>query len=282
MSFASSCRPESPRVSVILPTHDRARVLARSIRSVLAQTYPDLELIVVDDGSKDETRMVVASIDDPRIIYCRQDRNLGPAAARNVGISRARGDFLAFQDSDDEWLPVKLERHVEAFSRTGTETTAIYSDMLRIDRTGISQTHLSPEIVPRPLINPDTGFYQLYGLGIIATVMRRSCFDQGLRFDEVFRCFEDLELFIRMSSRYRFHHIREPLVRYYENEGVSTNLRHHLRARRRLLHLYRAELVQHHPLFFLREILKVQKGLMELALSKGRKDRVSVGDGRGN
>jgi glycosyltransferase involved in cell wall biosynthesis len=280
MSFASPRGLGSPCVSVILPTYERAGVLGRSIQSVLAQTYRDFELIIVDDASEDETEAVVARIDDPRIVYCREDQNRGPAAARNTGIRRARGDFLAFHDSDDEWLPAKLERHIEAFSFVGTDTAVTYSDMVRIDRNGNTRPHRSPDITPGRMIDPDTRFYQVYGLGIIATVMRRSCLDQGLRFDERFRCFEDLELFLRISSRSRFHHIREPLVRYYENEGVSTDLRNQLRARRRLLRLYRADLIRRHPRFFVNETLKVQKGLLDLALTEGRTRRAPHGGGR--
>ena len=268
MSFASQCKPNSPHISVILPTHNRAPVLTRSIHSVLAQTYADFELIVVDDGSNDETGSVVAEAGDPRIVYQRHGNNRGPAAARNAGIACARGEFLAFQDSDDEWLPTKLAKHLEAFSRMGPEIAVTYTNMRRIDRNGDSSLHLSPEIAPGRLIDPDTGFYQLYGLGIVATAFRRSCFDDGLRFDENFRCFEDLDLLMRMSRRHRFHHITEPFVCYYENEGVSTDLRNHLRARRRLLHLYRADLLRNHPLFFFKEGLKVHKGLIELALSR--------------
>jgi glycosyltransferase involved in cell wall biosynthesis len=280
MSFASPHRQESPCVSVILPTYDRAPLLDRSIRSVLAQTYRNLELIIVDDGSKDDTESTVGGIGDPRITYCRLDWNRGPAAARNAGIDRARGEFLAFQDSDDEWLPNKLERHLEVFSGLGDHVAVTYSDMLRIDRAGNATYHRSPDIAPGRLLNPDTKYYDTYGLGIIATVMRRSCFDQGIRFDEELRCFEDLELFLRMSARYRFHHIREPLVRYHEGDGVSTNLRRQLLARRGLLCRYREELIFRHPLFLALETLKVETGILTSLFRRTRKSRLPQKDGR--
>lgn len=268
MSFDSPCVSGSPRVSVILPTHNRASVLDRAVRSVFEQTFNDLELIIVDDGSEDETEALVGRIEDPRIVFKSHDANRGPAAARNTGIALARGEFLAFQDSDDEWLPQKLECHLEAFSTLGPDVAVTYSDMDRIDRGGSSRPQPAPVLIPGRLIDPDSGFYQSYGLGIVASVFRRGCFDGGLRFDEKLRCFEDLDLLIRMVDTHRFHHIAKALVRYHESEGISTNLRNHLHARRRLLSLYGPRLLRHHKGFFLKENLKVSKGLLALALSR--------------
>lgn len=98
-----------PTVSVVIPTYNRAHLVGRAIQSVLNQTYQDFEIIVVDDGSTDNTEEVVKSFNDPRIRYIRHDQNRGGSAARNTGIKMARGEYIAFQDSDDEWLPEKLE-----------------------------------------------------------------------------------------------------------------------------------------------------------------------------
>jgi glycosyltransferase involved in cell wall biosynthesis len=99
-----SVSPKNPKVSVIIPTYNRAEYLGRSIQSVLNQTYQDFELIIVDDGSTDNTRDIVAQFHDKRLNYIRHETNLGVAAARNSGVRAARGIYLAFQDSDDEWL----------------------------------------------------------------------------------------------------------------------------------------------------------------------------------
>ena len=102
-------------ISVLLPTYQRACVLPRAIDSVLAQTFPVGEIIVVDDGSTDDTAAVVARY-GPSVRYLRQ-ANAGAAAARNAGIAAAAGDWIAFLDSDDEWLPHKLQRQAEALDR---------------------------------------------------------------------------------------------------------------------------------------------------------------------
>src|SRR5262249_13181427 len=99
----------SPQFSVVIPVYNRADTLSRVLRSVLAQTFQDFEIVVVDDGSKDDPKSVCDSFHDPRIRYLRQE-NRGGGAARNAGIDAARGRFVAFLDSDDEFLPQHLER----------------------------------------------------------------------------------------------------------------------------------------------------------------------------
>ena len=103
-----------PLISVIMPTYNRAHTLPRAIRSVLAQTWENLELIIADDASADNTRQLVLAIPDRRLKYVRNEINRGAAAARNLGLSHARGEYIAFQDSDDEWLLDKLTIQMEA------------------------------------------------------------------------------------------------------------------------------------------------------------------------
>lgn len=101
----------NPKVSVIIPTYNRAHPVGRAIESVLNQTYQDFELIVVDDGSTDNTEEIIKEfqLKDNRIIYLKHDENKGGSAARNTGIKASKGEYIAFLDSDDEWLPEKLE-----------------------------------------------------------------------------------------------------------------------------------------------------------------------------
>ena len=121
-----------PMVSVILPTYNRASLIARSLESVLNQSFADFEVLVVDDGSTDETASVVAEFCDPRVNYIRLPNNAGAAAARNVGIRISKGRFLAFQDSDDEWFPENLAKHMSVFEQNSHKLGVVYSDMERI------------------------------------------------------------------------------------------------------------------------------------------------------
>ena len=116
---AKPCNPMSmpmsdstpPAVSVIIPTFDRAELVGRAVASVLAQTHADLECLVVDDGSRDHTPEVLAAMGDPRLRVWRT-QNRGVSAARNLGLAESRGEYVAFLDSDDEWLPEKLARQL--------------------------------------------------------------------------------------------------------------------------------------------------------------------------
>ena len=99
-------------ISVIIPTYNRASLLPRALDSVLRQTWEDLEVIVVDDASRDDTPQVMAACTDPRVRYIRLEKNSGACVARNTGVAQARGEWIAFQDSDDLWLPEKLEKQM--------------------------------------------------------------------------------------------------------------------------------------------------------------------------
>lgn len=115
-----------PLVSVIVPTYNRAATLPRAIDSALAQTVDDLEVVVVDDGSTDDTASVLAAFDDPRLRTVVHATNRGANVARNTGIDHARGEYVAFLDSDDEWLPTKLERQFDALEGRSVEWVGAY------------------------------------------------------------------------------------------------------------------------------------------------------------
>src|SRR6056297_1668487 len=117
-----------PTVSVIVPTYNRADALPRTVESVLGQTLDDLELIVVDDASTDDTPAVIDDYDDDRVQFVQHERNQGASAARNTGIDRAEGDYVAFLDSDDVWRPTKLEKQVQTLARRGDDWVAAYCE----------------------------------------------------------------------------------------------------------------------------------------------------------
>ncbi|MFP8953665.1 glycosyltransferase family 2 protein [Natrialbaceae archaeon A-arb3/5] len=117
-----------PHVSVVIPTYNRAETLARAIDSALEQTVDDLEVVVVDDGSTDDTPSVLATYDDPRVRPVVHATNRGANVARNTGIEHARGEYIAFLDSDDEWRPAKLERQLKTLEDRSTEWVGAYCD----------------------------------------------------------------------------------------------------------------------------------------------------------
>lgn len=210
----SMCGPKNPTVSVIIPTYNRSHLVGRAIRSVLNQTYQDFEIIVVDDGSTDSTEDVVKGFNDGRIRYIRHDENKGAAAARNTGIKAALGKYIAFQDSDDEWWPEKLEKQVRVLENAPTQVGVVCTDMWRI-RRGKRRYWRS----------------RTMGTAIATAAIRRECFDKVGGFDERFPRLIDVDLFIRLSQSYCFHHLDEPLVNYYATHGsISTDNRALIRA----------------------------------------------------
>lgn len=125
-------------VSIITPAYNCARFIQETIDSVLAQTHRNWEMLVVDDGSRDDTVAIVEGIgrDDPRIRVLRQQKNMGPACARNAGLQAANGSLVAFLDSDDLWLPNKLERQIE-FMRS-RDSAFSFTGFRRMDEKGLS------------------------------------------------------------------------------------------------------------------------------------------------
>lgn len=116
-----------PNVSVIIPTHNRAEMLGRAIRSVMAQTWQeDLEIIVVSDGSTDDTEDVVQGFNDPRILLLKHKKSRGASAARNTGMRVARGTYIAFLDDDDEWTPDKLEVQIPILEKANSRVGLVY------------------------------------------------------------------------------------------------------------------------------------------------------------
>ena len=239
----------APTVSVILPTFNRAGTLRRAIDSVLDQSYTDRELIVVDDGSTDGTELVVAEeYASTGLRYIRMPHR-GPSATRNAGIAAARGRLIAFQDDDDQWLPGRLERTVAALEAAGPSVGLCYSDMTYVRHDGEESYYASPDVVRGGLIDDRRNTYQVEGIGIQSALIRRECLDDVGGFDESLPRFVDLELFIRLSQRYDFLHLKIPLVRYYQNEGISTNVRAMIEARRSLLRRYAGRLKPRHAAF---------------------------------
>lgn len=229
-----------PLVSVIIPTYNRVEVLYRSIKSVIEQTYDNYEIIVVDDGSIENVKDTVENFNN-KINYIRHDINKGAAAARNTGVSYAKGQYIAFQDSDDEWLPEKLEKQIEVFNSLSHKVGVVYSDMWRIVRKKRRYFN-APHIMP----DEKAPFYKAldYGvlnIGIQTAIFRKEVFDNVGVFDERLPRLIDLEYFIRVSRNYCFYHINKALVNFYANnvEGrISTNTNALIVARKLILEKY--------------------------------------------
>jgi len=211
-----------PTVSVIIPTYNRAHLVGRAIQSVLEQTYQDFELIVVDDGSTDNTKEVVKGFNDKRIKYILHEKNKGATAARNTGIKAARGEYIAFQDSDDEWLPVKLEKQMKVFEAASPEVGVVYTGFWRIESN--KKIYIPSEKVARKEGNIHAELLRGNFVDTPTAVVKKDCFAKVGIFDERLPRLQDWELFIRISKDYHFKCVDEPLlISYYQPHSISAD-----------------------------------------------------------
>jgi glycosyltransferase involved in cell wall biosynthesis len=199
-----------PSVSVIIPAFNSVATIARAIDSVLSQKYPGLEIVVADDGSTDTTREVAAACGSAVRVVSRQ--HAGPAAARNLGIRSSTGEYVAFLDSDDEWLPGRLSKCIEPMRReksvgmTWCRAIQKSPDGREGIRNARSPSHnkLHRLLWPSPLqCTP-------------ATTCRRSALDRVGVFDESLKSREDKDLWIRIGEQFDSREISEPLVVVHE------------------------------------------------------------------
>lgn len=202
-------------VSVIIPSYNRADKILPAVESVLNQTYTDLELIIVDDGSGDNTKEVIESINDSRIRYVYQE-NAGACAARNNGINQAKGEYIAFHDSDDIWHKDKLEKQMDALLKNDADIVCcklikIYSD---------GKTEFKPSKLRQGFMKPVTN---LFGIGTQTIVAKRKVFDE-FSFDTEFPCFQECELLYRAAKKFSLYCLDEGLVDYFVgNDSISSN-----------------------------------------------------------
>jgi glycosyltransferase involved in cell wall biosynthesis len=212
-------------VSVLIPTYNRGHILGQALQSVLNQTYQDFEILVVDDGSSDDTVDVLKSFPDERIRYFRHPQNRGCSAAYNTGISLAEGTFVATLDSDDSWMPNYLERQVGFLTRH-PEIGAAFSDLEIVadthtipSLTGLMRAF--PKLWQRQPSAEEFAFNQsemyvclLEEIPIkpSACVVRRTVFGEVGVFNEAWPSGTDWDLFLRMSRAFSFGYINLPLV----------------------------------------------------------------------
>ena len=189
-----------PTVSVIIPTYNRARYIGDSIRSVLLQTYADIEIIVVDDGSIDDTAKVIEAISDPRLFYLRQ-KNCGRSKARNHALSVARGKYITFLDSDDLYLPNKIELQVDYLIRH-PGTGMVYTSAYCVDDVGELLPH-KYEATVSGLIYEQIAFFMPVTITLPTVMTYREVLEYVGGFDEQMHRFEDTDMWRRISKSYR-------------------------------------------------------------------------------
>jgi glycosyltransferase involved in cell wall biosynthesis len=218
-----------PRISVVIPTYNREPFVAKAVRSALNQSFQDREIIVVDDGSTDQTRAALQSYRD-RIQYIYQD-NSGVSAARNAGVKAARGEWLAFLDSDDEWSAEYLSKQMkraEEFPRVCMQT----ADCVFIGQDGRKNSYFDMNGAAAEFKGEDYLFVREPFSFVIrhgpwqvgSTIIRREAIMKAGLFDTSLRISEDLDLMARVAQQGPFGMIREALVSVYRREEAIESL----------------------------------------------------------
>ena len=209
------------KVSVIIPTYNGAKYLATAVESALAQTYRDVEVVIVNDGSTDGTDAIARAY-GPRVTYIRKTENTGLASARNVGIRGSSGTCIALLDDDDWWEPEKLQEQMAEIEKDGA-VALVYSDMcVHYDDGSTIPSFLSS----RPLASSGYVFDKLIQSRFIfpsTVLIRRSCLQQVGLFDESMLSLEDCEFFSRLCYACRVAVVRKPLVHRRQRAGNMTS-----------------------------------------------------------
>lgn len=209
-AWGSTAPAGRPFVSVIIPSYNRAGRLCDAVRSVLAQTFQDFEIIAVDDGSTDATLSALKQISDPRLRVLRHPVNRGAAAARNTGIAEARGRYIALLDSDDTWFPQKLERQLAWLRQNAHQARAVCSGfelVLPGNRSVLRQSE--------PLLR-QSDLYLGCRCGPGSTLLAEaSIFGEAGLFDEALRRLEDWDWLLRCSQHTPIGVVQEPLAVVY-------------------------------------------------------------------
>jgi glycosyltransferase involved in cell wall biosynthesis len=202
-------------VSVIIPSYNREKKVKEAVESVLNQTWTDLEVIVVDDGSNDNTKEILTAIDDTRVIYIYQ-QNAGACVARNHGINLAKGEYIAFHDSDDIWHHSKLEKQMKVLLENDADI--VFCKLIKYLSDG--SIEYKPNYIYEGFLNPITN---LFGIGTQTIVAKRAIFDE-FRFNKSFPRFQEFEFLYRATQRYSIYCLDEGLVDYYVGtDSISVN-----------------------------------------------------------
>ncbi|MEZ4617190.1 MAG: glycosyltransferase family 2 protein [Caldilineaceae bacterium] len=209
-----------PKFSVVIPTYNRAHFLPRAISSVLNQTFTDFELIIADDGSTDNTQEIINSIMDPKVKYIYQE-NAGGGAARNLGASIAKGEYLTFLDSDDEAMPQWLEHYFRVFESTNADV--ICCGFERVAEAG--HTIKEKIVLPKnmgPIFDDQVGMFTHGG----TFALRRQIFEALGGYAADLTAGQHTELAMRLiplcrDQRWNIHNLDLPLIKYYLHSGPS-------------------------------------------------------------
>jgi glycosyltransferase involved in cell wall biosynthesis len=207
-----------PLVSVIIPTYNRSGFVVQAVQSVIDQTYSNIETIVVDDGSTDNTREALCVYEKIKYVYQERSER---SKARNEGFRYSKGLYVAFLDSDDLWLPMKIEKQVQVMNEK-PNVGLVYSDVQFIDANGDPYAgEICWDVPERQVLYEDLMTHNVITGTTSSVMIRRRCLEKVGLFDESMNTCEDLDLYRRIARYYTFHKIELPLVKFRIHPGST-------------------------------------------------------------
>lgn len=240
----NAMQEKTPLVSVVIPAYNRAGLIERAVHSALSQTFPDLEVIVVDDGSSDNThdRIETLQKNDHRIRYICHETNQGAQAARNTGIRSAKGQYIAFLDSDNEWLPEKLQKQMALFLNKTDSLGAVYCGYHKISAAGSILAEYKPQ--HRGFVYKQTLSEWLTDTSTL--VVRRDILEKIHGLNEKVRAYQEWDLCIRLSRECAFDFVPDCLTLYYEHDAptISKDLLRDANGYLGIIETYRGEILR--------------------------------------
>jgi len=208
---------KDPRISIIIPTYNRDNLILKALESIFIQTFQDFEILIIDDASTDKTEQVIKELNHSKVRYFKLENNSGQCIARNFGVKRAKGEFVAFLDSDDEWLPEKIEKQVALFETGSDRLGGVYGNSYTTDAIKNTTTLAVVE-------NRRGDIHNEFMRGFCPPtpsmfMVKREAIEKVNGFDEALITFVDLDLWIRISEHYYFDFVEDPVIIKYEQIG---------------------------------------------------------------
>lgn len=205
----------NPKVSVIIRTYNRADLLVRALQSVFNQTFQNWEIIIVDDGSTDQTQEVIHKFGEPRLRSIYQDHLGQPGQLLNLGIQQSRGEYVAILDSDDEWLPTKLEKQVKILETAPPNIAFVSCHTTIISQDGVQEE----KKVPLPELFLEYTLMRRFPFALSSLLIKKRVLDKVGPFDEQCQTGEDWDMHIRIANKYSYGSVDEFLLKYYKHDS---------------------------------------------------------------
>lgn len=261
------------KVSIIIPSYNRAKLLSAAVESLQRQTYQNIEIIIVDDCSTDDTAQVVAEIEDDRILYVKHEVNKGGGEARNTGMKYATGDYIGFLDSDDQWHKDKLERQMAVF-KTKPEVGVVYTGM-----KVYQGDYLVKEVIPKYEGDLLTKLIESNCIYTTSSILvKKKVLEEVGGFDSSLPSCQDWDLYIRLARVSRFGFVEDSLVLYHLHPGerISTNVKAVVDGHMQIYHDYKDLAKAQGKDVFQKFSIKIAKTIFRVGMLSQDKETINL------